>query len=61
MILPKKTILFLLIFLPQVLLAQNMLSGKIIDNDSGKAVAGANIYINNTTIGRMSNEEGFFR
>ncbi|ARS41291.1 hypothetical protein CA265_17170 [Sphingobacteriaceae bacterium GW460-11-11-14-LB5] len=60
MILPKKTILFLLIFLPQVLLAQNMLSGKIIDNDSGKAVAGANIYINNTTIGRMSNEEGFF-
>lgn len=60
MILPKRIILFLFIFLPQVLLAQNVFSGKIVDNESGKAVAGANIYINNTTIGRMSNEEGLF-
>ncbi|MBO9672848.1 MAG: carboxypeptidase-like regulatory domain-containing protein [Sphingobacteriaceae bacterium] len=60
MITLSKITLFLLIFLPQVLFAQRTLSGRVIDNNGGQPIAGASIYINSTTIGRMSNEEGNF-
>lgn len=56
----QKIALSLLIFLPQVVFAQRTLSGKIVDNNNGQPIAGASIYINSTTIGRMSNENGLF-
>lgn len=43
-----------------ILLAQNTISGKITDNETGELIIGANVYINNTTIGSPSNKDGLF-
>ncbi len=39
---------------------QSSIRGKVTAQDNGEAVAGASIYISNTTIGTASNGEGFF-
>ncbi len=56
----RLAVLFLLIFSKNTMLAQQVLSGKIIDQENGSAVVGASIFINNTTIGTKSDAEGVF-
>ncbi|TKC02857.1 carboxypeptidase-like regulatory domain-containing protein [Pedobacter frigoris] len=54
-------ILFFLIFNIGVSNAQQIISGKITDSETGKAVVAANIYINNTTIRTISDSNGLFK
>jgi len=42
-------------------LGQNVIQGKVTAKDNGEAVAGASVYISNTTIGSASNGDGFFK
>ncbi|RYG21404.1 MAG: carboxypeptidase-like regulatory domain-containing protein [Chitinophagaceae bacterium] len=51
-------ILFLILFSFHDLVAQQTISGKIIDQETGEAIVGANVYINNTTIGNASTKNG---
>jgi hypothetical protein len=51
---------FLAFFSSNLALAQNTVSGKIVDSDSGQPIVDANVYINNTTIGNATNKDGFF-
>lgn len=50
---------FFLVLLPSFLYAQ--ISGKVISKTDNKPVAGASVFINNSTIGTISNENGEFR
>lgn len=43
-----------------IILAQSVISGKITDHETGEIIIGANVYINNTTIGSPSNKDGQF-
>ncbi len=54
---------FLLIFslfLGQLVVAQTELTGKIVDADTGEPVFGANVFVENTTIGAVSDPDGKF-
>jgi hypothetical protein len=55
---------FLLMFIYVVCVftakAQETITGKVVDKQSGKPVAGASVYISNTSIGCISNDEGVF-
>lgn len=48
------------IFFAQHLLAQHTIKGKIINADDRSPIAGASIYINNSSLGTSSNKEGLF-
>jgi hypothetical protein len=37
-----------------IILAQSVISGKITDHETGELIIGANVYINNTTIGSIA-------
>lgn len=51
----------LLIFLNlSGLSAQNKLKGKVTDEKSGEPLIGVNIYLNNSTIGTTTNNDGFY-
>ncbi|NHM07952.1 TonB-dependent receptor [Flavobacterium sp. CYK-4] len=56
-----RTIIFLLtlLFFTIVTSAQNLISGKVVDN-KGKVVQGANVYLDGTYDGASSNEQGDF-
>lgn len=48
------------IFFAHPLLAQHSIQGKIINADDRSPIAGASIYINNSSLGTSSNKEGLF-
>ncbi len=52
--------IFIFTFLPGLLLAQKNLYGKVIDAANGQAIAGASVFINNSSIGTVTNAEGAF-
>ncbi|RZK44265.1 MAG: carboxypeptidase-like regulatory domain-containing protein [Pedobacter sp.] len=60
MALLKTLLLFFFIAVSSTINAQNILSGKVIDYESGEVIVGANVYINNTTIGCATNKDGVF-
>jgi hypothetical protein len=45
-------------FLPLSLLSQVTISGKVLSDESGEAVSGASVYINNSTIGTSTDAKG---
>lgn len=55
-----KIILLILLNLPLLISAQNVIKGKVIDASSNKAISDATIYVNGTTIGTTSDMEGNF-
>jgi len=56
-----KTYIFSILFiLCNQVLAQQVLKGKIINADDRMPIAGASIYINNSSLGTSSNKEGLF-
>lgn len=57
-----KAILFLLIFLAtHTGLAQQIVSGTVVDAENREVIAGATVYINNSTIRTSSNKEGYYK
>lgn len=58
--LSKAMILLLLIFVPTLLLAQNTVTGKVVDQETGRPIPLANILEKNTTNGVTSDFDGNF-
>ena len=52
--------LFLLIFAISPIIAQSKISGTIIDKDTQKPVLGASVFIDNTTLGVVTDQFGNF-
>jgi hypothetical protein len=58
---PKLTLcLILLTITAQSLFAQAVLRGKVIGDENKKPLAAASVYLNNTSLGTITNEQGFF-
>jgi len=55
-----RTLLFIMLFLPFMALGQNKLEGKVIDETNGIGICNVTIYVNGTTIGTISDKEGYF-
>jgi hypothetical protein len=53
-------ILYFLLLLPAGLAAQSVIRGRVTEASGGKAVAGASIFISNTSRGTITNEKGEF-
>ncbi|MDP7194682.1 MAG: carboxypeptidase-like regulatory domain-containing protein, partial [SAR202 cluster bacterium] len=55
--------LFLLLFIcfSQIILAQTVISGSILDNNTKETLIGANVIIKGTSIGTATNLDGFFK
>ena len=55
--------LFLLLFIcfSQIILAQTVISGSILDNNTKETLIGANVVIKGTSIGTATNLDGFFK
>ena len=53
-------LLFCLVFLFTETFGQLLISGKIVDSRTNLAIVGASVYVNNTTCGTMTNENGEF-
>jgi hypothetical protein len=51
-------VFFLFSLFPFTLSAQVNISGKVLSNETGEPIAGASVYINNSTIGTSSNADG---
>jgi len=52
---------FVLVMLPAILLGQNItVSGKIVNKDSNKGVAGASVFLSNSSFGTTSSSDGTF-
>jgi hypothetical protein len=58
--LKKHLFLSLFFLMPCLVLAQTTISGKVVDTDSKEPVAGANVFLSNTTIGGQTNADGRF-
>ncbi len=54
-------VFFLILLFPFILTAQVAITGKILGNATGDPVAGASVYINNSTIGTSSGADGDYR
>ncbi|WP_121667346.1 carboxypeptidase-like regulatory domain-containing protein [Mesonia aquimarina] len=54
-------ILFCIFFLPTLCFAQQQLTGKIVDQESGKNLEGVNIYIDGSSLGTITDKEGVFK
>ncbi|MBC7851325.1 MAG: carboxypeptidase-like regulatory domain-containing protein, partial [Chitinophagaceae bacterium] len=54
-------ILLSIFFLPILLVAQGSISGRVINDETGKPLGGASVYINSSTIGTTTNEDGEFK
>ncbi len=52
--------IFIFISLPGLIVAQKSITGKVVDAENGQAIAGASVFINNSSIGAVSNTEGAF-
>ncbi|HOO85798.1 MAG TPA: carboxypeptidase-like regulatory domain-containing protein, partial [Prolixibacteraceae bacterium] len=48
----------LVILLPQLVLSQSLITGKISDSNSGETLIGANVVVKGTTLGTVSDVEG---
>jgi CarboxypepD_reg-like domain len=55
-----KYFLFLSLIIPTTVLAQVNITGKVLANVSGEPLVGVSVYINNSTIGTTTNENGIF-
>ncbi|TKC10671.1 carboxypeptidase-like regulatory domain-containing protein [Pedobacter polaris] len=56
----KKYLLFLFLFYSAIANAQTILKGKVIDEKTKEELSGISIYINSTTIGTITDNEGEF-
>lgn len=57
----NRLLLFLLFFIVHSIgYSQQLIKGKVIDAESRSVIAGASIYINNSSLGTSSNKEGAF-
>lgn len=55
------TLVVLYLLLSYSAFAQNTLRGTVLANDNNEPIAGASVYISNTTIGTATNGQGFFQ
>jgi hypothetical protein len=55
-----KYLFLLLVLLPGVCLAQLSITGKVINLNDKKAVASASVFLNNTSLGNKTNDDGTF-
>ena len=56
----KKYLLFLLIFSSSVALAQRTIKGQVVDEKTKETLPGVSVYINNSTIGTVTDSDGKF-
>lgn len=56
----KKILIFLLLFLTIGVQAQTIITGKVVDESTNAKLSGVTIYINSSTIGTTTDEEGKF-
>ena len=56
-----KTVVFILLFIPFTLSAQRYVSGKITNAENKAPVAGASVFLSNTTIGAFTDVEGHYQ
>jgi CarboxypepD_reg-like domain len=57
----KLNICFLILFFSfQLLFSQSVLSGRVVSEETGKPLASASVYLNNTSLGTITNEQGIF-
>src|SRR5512135_1419671 len=52
--------LFLFLLLPAMTHAQGRIEGRVLDNATGQPLAGASVYLNNTTIGTTTRSDGSY-
>jgi iron complex outermembrane receptor protein len=57
----KSTLLLIIMFIPGLMIGQAVIQGKITDKESGEALAGAHIILENTFIATISSSSGQFR
>jgi len=57
-----KKFVYIFLFIPFTLIGQRNVSGKITDADeNGKPVAGASVFLSNTTVGVFTDAEGYYQ
>ncbi|MBS1529748.1 MAG: carboxypeptidase regulatory-like domain-containing protein, partial [Bacteroidetes bacterium] len=56
-----RVLIVLTFLLPRMVLAQYAVTGKVLDRENGSAVANANVFLNNATIGDKTGPDGTFK
>jgi hypothetical protein len=53
-------VVFCFFILPLTGLAQSELAGKVLSADNKSPIAAANVYLSNSSVGTITNEQGYF-